>query len=360
MTSITPKTEDTTALGTGCPEDTVLRARYSNKELKLIKDIWADTQVVARSRTKLALDLLELKQEMDKDDPNRNGGGTEELTKFWTAFGNGDLPQIGSDSRASVHVLLQAAKFLQSGTAYTRVYAALESLTPKTLCNLSRVTNSAAITLIERHLEVHGFIGHDASAFLAKAQEEATVIARLDDWVTSNPTKALVPSVIRDELEAVKAEQKPAEQTVTVPPPSVRTPVQTPTSRPPFTLVQAARPPGPTAQAKAVQEELDRPERERQEELRKYHKKYSDALVAAIEGLRGLKRTLNEIRTIKGTIYLNELRELPCELGFNYIANDVEELKACRDLLLEIVKTATSQEGPQTIDFETVNAEVVQ
>lgn len=360
MAPITPKTEDTAALGTGCPEDTVLRARYSNKELKLIKNIWADTQVVARSKTKLALDLLILKQELEAESPDTKGVNGRPPSRFWNAFDAGDLPQIGADSRASVHVLLQAAQFLTSRVSYTRVHKTLESLTPKTLCNLSRVTNSAAIALIERHLEVHGFIGHDASAFLAKAQEEATVIARLDDWVTNNPTKALVPSVIRDELEAAKAEQKPGEQTVTVTPPPVRTPVQTPIERPPFTPVQPARPPGPTAQMKAVQEELDRPERERQEELRKYHKKYSDALVAAIEGLRGLKRTLNEIRTIKGTIYLNELRELPCELGFNYIANDVEELKACRDLLLEIVKIATSQEGPQTIDFVTVNVEAVQ
>jgi hypothetical protein len=359
VTKITTTTEDTTALGTGCPEDTVLRARYSSKELKLIKNIWVDTQVVARSKTKLALDLLTLKQELDKDDPHAGNEPTGKC-RFWAAFEAGDLPQIGGNPRVRVAELLQAATFIKSGSLSGASDKYLEALTPSTLCALSRVTNTAAITLVERHLKEHGFIGHDAASFLAKAQEEATVIARLDNWVAKNPTKALVPSVIRDELEALKAEQRAAQ----TPAPSVRSGVQipppAPSSRPPFTPVQPARPPGPSAAAKAVATELNRGDQEEAEELKKWHTQYADALGAAVEGLRGLKRTLNTIATVKGTIYLSELRELDTPLGFNYVTNDIQELKACRDLLLEIVETATSHEPPQTLDFETVNAEVVQ
>jgi hypothetical protein len=358
--TITTTTEDTTALGTGCPEDTVLRARYSSKELKLIKNIWVDTQVIARSKTKLALDLLTLKQELEAEGPAIEGANGRPPSRFWAAFEAGDLPSLGADSRRRAAELLEAAEFITSGVLCEAPRKTLEALTPSTLCNLSRVTNTAALALVERHLKAHGFIGHDAASFLAKAQEEATVIARLDNWVAGHPTEALVPSVIRDELEALKAEQRAAQ----TPAPSVRSGVQipppAPSSRPPFTPVQPARPPGPSAAAKAVATELNRGDQEEAEELKKWHTQYADALGAAVEGLRGLKRTLNTIATVKGTIYLSELRELDTPLGFNYVTNDIQELKACRDLLLEIVETATSHEPPQTLDFETVNAEVVQ
>jgi len=106
---------------------------------------------------------------------------------------------------------------------------------------------------------------------------------------------------------------------------------------------------------KQVREAIERPDREAAAELEKYYKQYSDALAGTMKALRELRSTLSTIATVKGTIYLDELRECEGPLGFNYITNDIKELQGAKDMLLEIVKLATSREGPQTIDWGSVD-----
>lgn len=110
---------------------------------------------------------------------------------------------------------------------------------------------------------------------------------------------------------------------------------------------------------KEVKDELSKADREALADLQRYHKLYADALAEAVNALAELRRALNTISTVKGTIYLDELREYKGPLGFNLIANDMKELQRAKDLLLEIVKVATSRTGPQSIDWETVDAEVI-
>jgi hypothetical protein len=106
-----------------------------------------------------------------------------------------------------------------------------------------------------------------------------------------------------------------------------------------------------------VRDAIERPDREAAADLQKYHKLYADALAETLKSLGELRRALSTIATVKGTIYLDELRECQGPLGFNYLANDIAELKRARDLLLEIVQVATSSEGPQSIDWATINTE---
>ena len=105
---------------------------YSSKELKMIKSIWDDTKQVAQSKMQLCIDLWELKQELDSNDPNvTDGGGGKGQTRFWRAFEQGDLPEYVVGNRGSVKDWLQAAEFTQSGSlAVTTSHPAVCWLSP--------------------------------------------------------------------------------------------------------------------------------------------------------------------------------------------------------------------------------------
>ena len=106
-----------------------------------------------------------------------------------------------------------------------------------------------------------------------------------------------------------------------------------------------------------VRDAIERPDREAAADLQKYHKLYADALAETLKSLGNLRRAIQTISTVKGTIYLDELRACEGPLGFNYLASDIKELKRARDLLLEIVQVAVSRNGPRTIEWETINTE---
>ena len=109
----------------------VTRKGYSSKELKLIKTIWDDTKVVAQSKMQLCIDLWELKQELDSNDPNIGPGGNGTKSRFWSAFEQGDLPEYVVGNRGSVKDWLQAAEFTQSGSlAVTTSHPAVCWLSP--------------------------------------------------------------------------------------------------------------------------------------------------------------------------------------------------------------------------------------
>ena len=55
----------------------VLSRGYSNAELKLIKDVWTQTKVVAKEAMQLCLNLYDLKTEMDANDPDAGNNPTK-------------------------------------------------------------------------------------------------------------------------------------------------------------------------------------------------------------------------------------------------------------------------------------------
>jgi hypothetical protein len=335
---------------------------YSDKEINLLGHCWADAGQISAKKTALALHLYELKKELDNGDPNAtNGGGGKAVTRFWAAFDAGHLPLSGESGRTSVKTALQAAAWLAERELAKGLASSLHTLAPSTIVEISNLSGDAQ-ALAFKAIESSSFIGTNAVRLLARITENDT-LARLDQWVTTNKAKTLTPASIEKVRAEVAAEKAPTEPPAPEPPAPPLSDAdfkaRVEASRKVAADTKPSRSAAPTGAAKGVAQQLRESAAAEEAELKDWHKKYANALGAAVEGLRGLRRTLNTIATVKGTIYLSELRELDTPLGFNYVANDIEELKACRDLLLEIVETATSHEPPQTLDFETVNVEVV-
>lgn len=339
----------------------VLGKGYSNNELKLIKAIWADTKVVAQSKMQLCIDLYQLKQELDANDPNAgNGGAKGSVSRFWKAFEEGDLPEYVTGNRPRVAEWLQAAEFATTRPLSGAPDKALLALTPSTVCNLSRIKHPRAAELAAHHLELHDFIGHDAASYLAKTDLQEKVLDGIETWIDANPSKALVPSVIRTiEAKVAEAQRKASTPAHLKPRATASSPevVYTPPVITPEQRNQRNQELLHEQNIRDTKEAIEAPAREAAADLQKYHKLYADALAKAVEGLRDLKRALNTISAVKGTIYLDELREYQGPLGFNYVQDDVAELQKVKDDLLEIVKLATSRTGPQSIDWETINVE---
>jgi len=340
----------------------ILGKNYSSNELKLIKAIWTDTKVVAQSKMQLCIDLYSLKQELDAHDPNANGGnGGKEQTRFWQAFEQGDLPEYVVSNRGSVKDWLQAAEFATSGQLAGAPASSLLVLTPSTVVRLSRIQHPKATELAAHHLQMHDFIGHDAAAYLAKSDLKSAVLDGIDAWIDANPTKALVPSVIRlIEGQVEQAERKASTPTHIKPQATASSPEVLDYRPPTITAEQRHQRNQELLQEQNIRDTraaIEAPEREEAAELAKFHKLYADALAEAVRGLTDLRRALSTISSVKGTIYLDELRDYQGPLGFNYLENDVAELQRCKDTLIEIVKLATSRTGPQSIDWETINTE---
>ena len=111
---------------------------------------------------------------------------------------------------------------------------------------------------------------------------------------------------------------------------------------------------------KELKHELGAADREAEAELNKWSDRYGNALAEAVKACRNLKTELTGLSHVKGTAYLDELRSRPGRLtGFNYLANDLAELKKCGEYLVECVALAQSHNGPTSFEFETVNVEVV-
>ncbi len=341
----------------------VLGRGYSSSELKLIKAIWTDTKVVAQSKMQLCLHLHELKKEMDANDPNAgNGGAKGSVSRFWSTFEKGDLPEYVTSNRRRAEEWLDAAKFAASGALRGAPRKALLALTPSTVCNLSRIKHPKAKAIAEHHLQVHEFIGHDAAHYLAKEKLDDEVLKGIDAWITANESKALVPSVIRGIEAKVEQAQRQSATPAHLRPKATASAPEVVYTPPTITPEQRQARNQELLQEQNIRDTraaIEAPDREAADELLRFHKKYSDALGQTVESLAQLRRVLGEIATVKGTIYLDELREYQGPLGFNYLANDVQELQRAKDLLLEIVQVAVSHEGPQSIDWETINTEAI-
>jgi len=331
----------------------VTRKGYSSKELKLIKTIWDDTKVVAQSKMQLCIDLWELKQELDSNDPS-HGAGNNGKSRFWTAFEQKDLPEYVVGNRGSVEDWLLAAEFTQSGSLPGAPGNALLALTPSTVCRLSRIQHPKAKAIAEHHLQVHEFIGHDAASYLAKSELDEEVLDEISGWVLANKKMALVPSVIRKIEKDVVASRRPASSHV----------IEIGTNAEPSPefkqVLQSIRDERPqreqNARVNAVKEELARPERERLQRLEDQVRKYDSKLIAATNAVHDLLIYLQGVDRMDGTEYLEDMRGIDV-MGLVSVANDLPRIKKIGEELMELAKLANSCNPPTGIDMTTFEVE---
>ena len=329
----------------------ILSRDYSDNELRLIKDIWADTKQVAQKKMQLCLHLYELKQEMDLNDPNvTSGSGGKGQTRFWTAFERGDLPEYVSNNRRSAEHWLTAAAFAVSGELRGAPRGSILALTPSTVCNLARIKHPEAKAIAEQHLRTHDFIGHDAAAYLAKTDLDNDVLAELHIWIAENDTKALVPSVIRKVESDVRINNQAA-STQTV---DVSTAERQAAAFDKIMADVRERAPQVAAQnrVEAVKEELGRGAREHLEELEEYVRKYNSKLNSVVASVDELLRFLKSIDRTHGTQYLSEMRSINVA-GLLSVDDDTDRIKSTGALMLQIVELATSSNPPSGIDMTT-------
>lgn len=328
---------------------------YTDHQINLLVACWQDAAVASKSRTDLALHLYELKQDLDSNDPAAGTSPTK--SRFWSLFEAGALPYQGDKGRASIETAITAAKWLTGADFPNPLGKSLRNLAPATIVEIKNLSDDAR-QVVYRNLESSEFIGVAAVRLLAKVKE-ADVLQRLDQWVDENQGKALTPASIRKIEEVERAAQQPGRSIVDVtayqPPQYTAEERREQAER----AAERQREHQRKVEQQEVRDAIERPDREAAADLQKYHKLYADALAEALKALSELRRALKTISTIKGTIYLDELRECQGPLGFNYLTNDIQELQRAKDLLLEIVTVATSRTGPQTIDWETFTTEAV-
>ena len=325
----------------------VLGKGYSNAELKLIKAIWTDTKVVAQSKMQLCIDLYNLKQELDTNDPNAgNGGAKGSVSRFWKAFEEGDLPEYVTGNRPRVAEWLQAAEFAKTRPLSGASDKALLTLTPSTVCNLSRIKHPKAEEIAAHHIEVHDFIGHDAASYLAKADLDDEVLNEIEAWIDSNPTKALVPSVIR-KLEAAVSERNRPASTSTVDIEDVLQSIRDDRPR----REQQAR-------VDAVKEELSRSDKEKAEKLTERVRKYNKLLIDAHSSIHELLVFLQSVDRIDGTQFLDDMRAIDI-MGFVTVKDDLPRLQKVGEDLMAAVKLARSSNPPTGIDMTTFTVDAV-
>lgn len=330
----------------------VTRKGYSSKELKLIKTIWDDTKVVAQSKMQLCIDLWELKQELDTNDPDAGNSPTK--SRFWTAFEQKDLPDYVIYHRSSAKEWLLAAEFAKSGDLDGAPSKSLLALTPSTVCNLSRIQHPKAKAIAEHHLQVHEFIGHDAASYLAKSELDEEVLDEISGWVLANKKMALVPSVIRKIEKDVVASRRPASSHV----------IEIGTNAEPSPefkqVLQSIRDERPqreqNARVNAVKEELARPERERLQRLEDQVRKYDSKLIAATNAVHDLLIYLQGVDRMDGTEYLEDMRGIDV-MGLVSVANDLPRIKKIGEELMELAKLANSCNPPTGIDMTTFEVE---
>ena len=152
----------------------VLGRGYSNAELKLIKDVWAQTKVVAKEAMQLCLNLYDLKTEMDANDPDAGNNPTK--GRFWTAFEQGDLPDYVTNSRKRAEEWLSAGAYARHPSLPGASGESLLNLSPSTVCKVSKISHPAAKKICTDHLKQHEFIGFDAANWLSRQDHDDDVL----------------------------------------------------------------------------------------------------------------------------------------------------------------------------------------
>ena len=335
---------------------------YSKKEELLIKRVWVSAQAVAKNQMQLAFDLLDLKAEMDKKDPNASRGpGT---SRFWDCFASGDLPEYVTKKRGTAHEWLQAAEYVR-GNNLSGASDKLEALTPSTVCLIERIDKASderplALEIVKRHLKDHDFIGHDAASLLAvPSQTSGDDLELIYDWVKENPTMPLVPSAFRDlkkkraelqdELDALQSKayvdpEEEAEKTE-----RFQAMLRDTATRNKSQSAAKAK----AKEIAAVTNEIEREEKKRNARLEEIVEDYNSNLNATWKALKNLHACLQTVSAVDGTEVLDEARTMMVR-GWLTINNDIERLQTISGLLVETVKLAQSSNPPTGLSVETI------
>lgn len=339
-------------LATVALEDELAAAGYSDKELNLISYCWQDSLEINRSKISLAQHLWQLKQEMDANDPNANGGngGRNKQTRFWAAFEAGHLPLQGDKGRQSISTCLNAAQWLAS-RKLSNPSDSFANLAPATICEISGMPEPAQEVVLAS-VQSCEFIGVAAVRLLA-AEKLPEVFERLKAWIAENPKQPITPKTIRVFRAEVEQENQPASQaTVTVSPQEAEQHNARLQS-----VLQSIRQEAPVRQQQAkvdaVKEELSRPDRERHERLQAKVREYNSKLNNAAGTVHELLIFLQSVDRIDGTQYLDDMRGIDV-LGLVTVHDDLTRLQKMGEDLMASVNLARSCNPPSGIDMTTV------
>ena len=105
-----------------------------------------------------------------------------------------------------------------------------------------------------------------------------------------------------------------------------------------------------------VREELERPERERQQDLEDKVRQYNSKLISCYESIHDLLVFMQTLDRVDGTQYLQDMREIDVA-GLITVRDDLPRLKGFGEELVQIVQLANSCNPPSGIDMTTVNVE---
>lgn len=341
-------------LATIALDDELAAAGYSDKELSLISYCWEDSQQINRSKVSLAQHLWQLKQEMDANDPNANGGngGGHKQTRFWAAFDAGHLPLQGDKGRRSIHTCITAAQWLASRELCNPLHTSFSNLAPATICEISGMSEPAQEVVLES-VQSCEFIGVAAVRLLAN-EKLPEVFDRLKQWIADNPQKPITPKTIRAFRTQIEEENAPA-ATATV---TVNAQEAEAHQARVQEILQRTRDEAPArqeqARVEAVKEELSRPERERTERLQAKVREYNSKLNAATTSVHELLIFLQSLDRIDGTQYLDDMRDIDV-LGLITVKDDLARLQQIGEDLMAAVTLARSCNPPTGIDMTTVN-----
>ena len=103
-----------------------------------------------------------------------------------------------------------------------------------------------------------------------------------------------------------------------------------------------------------VRDELERPERERQQDLEDKVRQYNSKLISCYESIHDLLVFMQTLDRVDGTQYLQDMREIDVA-GLITVRDDLPRLKGFGEELVQIVQLANSCNSPSGIDMTTVD-----
>ena len=100
-----------------------------------------------------------------------------------------------------------------------------------------------------------------------------------------------------------------------------------------------------------VRRELRMKEEQELDEIKGYVRDYNSSINKVLQEMSGLHNFLRKISNLKGTQYLEEMRQM--DMGIVSVADDVQRYRKMQDRLGEIFKLASSSNPPTGIDMST-------
>jgi hypothetical protein len=100
-----------------------------------------------------------------------------------------------------------------------------------------------------------------------------------------------------------------------------------------------------------VRRELRMKEEQELDEIKGYVRDYNSSINRVLQEMSGLHNFLRKISNLKGTQYLEEMRQM--DMGIVSVADDVQRYRKMQDRLGEIFKLASSSNPPTGIDMST-------